>query len=565
MTLGVITGSEPIMIAAYSISGMLAGIFNRFGKIGVVVGFALGNVLLAYVSNGYTVELIHFKEILIAFIGLLAVPNNIQIELEEFIGNTKLLPVTPGNALNRSKEVAENLNHVSEAIQEMATTYQSLEKTSYATNKQIFITELLNNLEPYKENMLYDDMADTEGEIIDKIFEYLIDKQEIDRQALLEIFAKCNSYIIGFDDKEISQYLEENIAQMLRMINVSYKVSKVDFIWKKRVEESKKAMGKQLDSVSKAIQKMAKGMESDIEKEAQYEKQKAEILELLKQKTIMVQDISIKKESRYQIEVYANEILETAKIETIEKIATQILKEKIVFHEEASVGKKLSFLSDDKYVMAMGTAETTKNKSELSGDAMLNIRLKDGKYLVAISDGMGTGIKARQSSTQSLRMLENLLLSGFDKNISLDLINTSLINQNTEIFATLDIAIVDLYEGNIEFIKSGACPTYIKNNKKVQMIQSNSLPTGMIEGGQIQTFDKDINDGDILVMCSDGILDANIEYKNKELWIKYMLEDIETTNTKKIADLILNEAIDNTFGNIKDDMTIMVCKFKKRD
>ena len=315
------------MIAAYSISGMLAGILNRFGKIGVVVGFALGNVLLDYVSNGYTVELIHFKEILIAFIGLLAVPNNIKIELEEFIGNTKLLPVTPDRALNRSKEVAENLNHVSEAIQEMATTYQQLEKTSYNANKQIFITELLNNLEPYKENMLYDDMADTEGKIIDQIFEHLLDKQEIDRQALLEIFAKCNSYIIGFDDKEISQYLEENISQMLRMINVSYKVSKVDFIWKKRVEESKRTMGKQLDSVSKAIQKMARGMESDIEKEAQYEKQKAEMLELLKQRSITVQDISIKKEGRYQMEVYANEILETAKIETIEKIATQVLKE----------------------------------------------------------------------------------------------------------------------------------------------------------------------------------------------------------------------------------------------
>lgn len=60
------------MIAAYAISGMMAGIFNRFGKIGVVIGFALGNVLLAYVSNGYTVELIHFKEILIAFIRIIS-------------------------------------------------------------------------------------------------------------------------------------------------------------------------------------------------------------------------------------------------------------------------------------------------------------------------------------------------------------------------------------------------------------------------------------------------------------------------------------------------------------
>lgn len=553
------------MIAAYAISGMLAGILNRFGKIGVVVGFALGNVLLAYVSNGYTVELIHFKEILIAFIGLLAIPNNLKIELEEFIGNTKLLPVTPDRALNRSKEVAENLNQVSQAIQEMATTYNQVEKESYDANKQIFTTELLNNLEPYKDNMLYEDMADTEGKIMNQIFKILLDKQEIDRKTLLETFAKCNSYIVGFDDEEISQYLEENISQMIRMINISYKVAKSDFIWKKRVEETQKNMGKQLDGVSKAIQKMAKGIENDIEKEGEYEKQRAEIIELLKQKAIPVEDISIKKEGRYFLEIYVKEILETAKIELIEKIVTQVLKEKIVQNEETSMGKKLNFLSDDKYVMAIGTGETTKNKSELSGDAMLNIRLKDGKYLVAISDGMGTGTKARQSSTRALKMLENLLLSGFDKNISLDLINTSFISQNSEIFATLDIAIIDLYEGNIEFIKSGACPTYIKNNKKVQIIQSNSLPTGMVDGNQIQSFDKDITSGDIMVMCSDGILDANIEYKNKELWIKYMLEDIETTNTKKIADLILNEAIDNTFGNIKDDMSIMVCKFKKRD
>ncbi len=565
MTLGVITGSEPIMIAAYSISGMMAGILNRFGKIGVVVGFALGNVILAYVSNGYTVELIHFKEILIAFIGLLAVPNNLHIDLEEFIGNTKLLPVTPNRTLNKSKEVAQNLNQVSQAIQKMATTYWQDQKTSYDANKQIFITELLNNLEPYKSNILYEDMADTEGEIIDQIFKYLLDKQEIDKQALLEIFAKCNSYIVGFDDEDISQYLEENIAQSIHMLNISYKVAKSDFIWKKRVEENKKNMGKQLNGVSKAIEKMAQEIQNDIEKEGKYEKQKAEILEILKQRDVQVQDMAIKKEGRYLIEVYMNENLETSKIETIEKVTTQVLEEKIVQNEETSIGKKLNFLSDDKYDMAIGTGETTKNSSEISGDAMLKVRLKDGKYLIAISDGMGTGTKARESSTQALRMLENLLLSGFDKNISLDLINTMLINQNAEVFATLDIAIIDLYEGNIEFIKSGACPTYIKNGKKVQMIKSNSLPTGMIEGNQIQTFDKDLSTGDIMIMCSDGILDANIEYKNKELWVKYMLEDIETTNTKKIADLILNEAIDNTFGNIKDDMSVMVCKFKKRD
>ena len=571
VTLGVISGSEPIMIAAYAISGMLAGILNKFGKIGVVVGFALGNVLLAYVSNGYTVELIHFKEILIASLGLLLIPKTLQIDLEEFIGNNKFLPGVPNRALNKSKEMAQSLNKVSEAIRQMASTYREIESDTFeedANNKekkQIFITELLNNLEPYKENMLYDDISDVDGQIVDKIFNLLLDKQEINRQDLLKIFADCNSFIVGFNDTEISKYLEDNITQMVRTINLAYKVSKSDFIWKKKAQASKNNMEKQLNGVSKAIKSMAKDLERDFEIEEKYEKEKAEIIELIKQKDIAIQDMSIKKENRFIIEIYFSEILETTKIETVEKILTKILNEKIVLNNEASIGKKLSFLSDDKYVMAIGKAEKAKDKSKISGDSNLNIRLKDGKYLVAISDGMGSGEEAKKSSMKALRILENLLLSGFDKKISIDLINTALINQNKEIFSTLDIAIIDLYMGNIEFIKSGACPTYIKNKKKVQMIKSNSLPTGILENSSIQTFDRDINSGDIMLMCSDGILDSNIEYKNKELWVKYMLEDIETNNTQKISDLILNEAIDNNYGVSKDDMTIIVCKFVEKD
>ena len=481
------------------------------------------------------------------------------------------MPVTPNRALNKSKEVAENLNNVSEAIQEMATAYRKFEPTTFEenthrnANKQIFIAELLNNLEPYRENMLYEDIADVDGKIIDKIFSILLDKQEINKEDLLKTFAECNSYIVGADDNNISKNLEENIEQIVRTINMSYKISKSDFIWRKKVEQNNKNMGKQLNEVSKAIKDMAKNIQNELESENRYEKEKAEIIEILKQKNIEIEDISINRNGRYMIDIYLNEILETAKINIIEKILTQILKEDIVLNDEVSIGKKLSFISDDRYVMALGNGETVKSKSRVSGDSMLNIRLKDGKYLIAISDGMGSGADAKKSSTQALRMLENLLLSGFDKNVSLDLINTALINQDTEIFATLDIAIVDLYAGTIEFIKSGACPTYIKNNKKVQIIKSNSLPAGIIDENNVQTFDRDISSGDIMLMCSDGILDSNIEYKNKELWIKYLLEDIETNNTQKIADLVLNEAIDNNYGTPKDDMSIIVCKFMKKE
>ena len=42
-----------------------------------------------------------------------------------------------------------------------------------------------------------------------------------------------------------------------------------------------------------------------------------------------------------------------------------------------------------------------------------------------------------------------------------------------------------------------------------------------------------------------------------------MLKEINTNNANKIADIILNEAIDNGYGVLKDDMTVIVIKVSK--
>ena len=131
-------------------------------------------------------------------------------------------------------------------------------------------------------------------------------------------------------------------------------------------------------------------------------------------------------------------------------------------------------------------------------------------------------------------------------------------------YATLDIEILDLFNGNMEFIKNGACPTYIKRGKNVQMLKSMSLPTGILNNVDLVVYDYDLQDGDILVMCTDGVIDSNKEYVNKQLWVQYLLEDIEATDAQKIADLIIGEAIDNDYGKQKDDMSVIVAKISKK-
>ena len=575
VTLGIIAQSEPMVVAVYALSGMIAGLLNRFGKIGVIVGFLAGNGILLYASKGTATDLVVFKEALIASLGLLAIPKWVGIDIEELVKSDNMLPEYNRRGIEQSKETINQLNMVSETIKDIANTYQEKSDTNmYLKNRQSFITELLNNLDGLEDNMLYEDMVKPENEIVNELFDILLDKQEIDREDLLKTFAKFNNYIVQYNDEKISKRMNNDIEQIVKAVNYAYKISKSNFIWEEKVKSNKKNVQAQLDGVSKAITSIAVKMEKEINQEKDFEEEKNKVIKALEVKDILVDGIDInKKDNRYFIDVYLQEdskISENADFDKIQKVLEKSLNEKLMRNEvkikkQNKQGKRIiSFLSADKYVIQIGQATKIKNDSPVSGDSLLQIRLNDGKYLVALSDGMGTGPDARKSSQIAIKMLERLLMSGFDKDTSIDLINTTIMNANEEIFATLDIAIVDLYNGKIEFIKNGACPTYVKNKKKVQIVKSLSLPAGILNNINLTTYDKDIENQDILVMCSDGILDANVEYKNKELWVKYMLEDIETTNCQKIADLLLNEAVDNSYGIAKDDMSIIVCKLIKK-
>lgn len=580
LVLGLIGGGDVVQIASYAISGMIAGLLNKLGKIGVIVGFILGNAILTYVANGDTNSIIRFQEILIAAIGLLAVPKKIKINVEDLFEKDKYLPVTEDNKLQENEDTIYKLNNVTEVIKEVAQGYKEVAATVVEKENinnicyEQFENELYKNMEDFEDNILYDYLNDEN--IIKRIYEEIDKKEYINKTDLINILEEFNNYIITPEDETTKSKVNEDIEKILRAISLAYRVSKINSVYDKKIRQSKENMGNQLEGISKAISSIVDNLSQDI-KDEEHKNQEEKIAELLNKKDIDVNNIKInkRKDGKTEIDLYTevceSNKIEECKCERIEKILNKQLDEKISLCNEACNkinGEKickLKYVSADKYSIQIGIAKTTKHDSIISGDSNLNVKLEDGKRLIAISDGMGSGPKARQSSNIAIRLLKRLLLSGFDKETSVDLINSSIcLNSKDETYATLDIAIVDLFKGNIEFIKNGACPTYVKNKKNVDIVKTISLPTGILENIELDVFDRDIEDGDILVMCSDGIIESNTEYENKELWLKYLLENIETENAQKIADLVLQEAIDNCVGQAKDDMTVMVMKINKK-
>ena len=579
--LAICTGAQPIIIAAFALSGLIAGILNKFGKIGVVVGFILGTLLVGTITTGNTTEIIIIKEILIASIGLLAMPARAKINIDDLYGTKDLLPEGPEMGIEGSSETIGKLNSMSETISEIARTYKEAATTvvddeeiekQELDNKRTFINEIYANIDNLKNNMFYEEMKNENQKMVIDIFNTLIQKEEINKEDLLNIFSKYNNYIIGFDKRHINSQVERDIQEMLFAIRESYKVSNINFIWKKRMDENKKNVSSQLEGVSKAISDLADEI-SYKDSKKNYQDKIKEIELLLLEKDIKTKRIEIEQENtgRYFVRVYTGicDELDGSKceIKKIGNIISKVIGEDVVLQSQ-KCGLRINddtcifeYMSKDKFSLQIGISKTKKDGEIVSGDTSIQTKLKDGKVLLAISDGMGSGPEARKQSKIAIKMLERLLVAGFEKDVSLKLINGALSAASQEdMYATLDIAILDLYAGNMEFIKNGACPTYTKNGREVQLLKSISLPTGVFTDVDLIVYDQDVKKGEIIVMCSDGVIDSCTEYTNRELWLKYLLEDIETDDVQKIADIIISEAIDHSYGLTKDDMTVIVAK-----
>ena len=573
IVLGIIGDGTPTVIAAYAISGMIAGLLNRCGKIGVIVGFIIGNILIAYSANGGMSNIIMFQEILIASVGLLAMPKVSKISIDKIMPQTKLLPEA-GRAIEGDDEAIDKLNSISKTISEMANNYR--EDDFYEQNEQLFEDELIKSLDGMEDNLLYDDLYNNEDGILEDVFNNLQENGILTENGLISICAKHNIYLMNSDNIESNNEEQTEIRKVLKVINSSYRICKVNFVWQKKMDEVKSNMSEQLKSVKSAIEDITGDMTHKVE-EDKFADKKQQIIDELKNKNIQLQDINIKQEEsgRYIINAYTP-ICNDAEgklcpIKPISRIASKVLGDQLIIQDQKCgirLNKEMcnyTYISANKYIIQSGIAKAKKDGSIVSGDMISQIRLGDGKYMYAISDGMGSGPDAMKNSKIAISMLERLLGSGFDKDTSIKLINSAILTANKDDnYATLDISILDLYAGNMELLKNGACPTYVKKNRNVSLIKSTSLPTGIMKNIQIDTYDKDLEDGDIVVMCSDGILDSNMEFANRDLWLKYLLEDIQTDIPERIADIILREAIDNCVGKPKDDMSVIAFKVMKK-
>lgn len=155
--------------------------------------------------------------------------------------------------------------------------------------------------------------------------------------------------------------------------------------------------------------------------------------------------------------------------------------------------------------------------------------------------------------------------SGFDKDTTIKLINSILVlRSNDDSFATIDMSVLDLYEGEVEFVKVGAAPTFIKKNDFVETVKAASLPAGILSEVDVELIHKKVGSGDFIIMVSDGIIDSFKSKPDSVKAVQSILQEMTTKNPQKLADDLLEVALNNCENNAPvDDMMVMVSKVWK--
>lgn len=216
------------------------------------------------------------------------------------------------------------------------------------------------------------------------------------------------------------------------------------------------------------------------------------------------------------------------------------------------------FIEEPNFYLLTGTAKAVKETEKVSGDNFSFYEGEDGKMAVILSDGMGSGEKACKDSSRVIEMTERFLEAGFRKEAAIQMINGALAaSGQEENLSTLDICDINLYTGDCEFIKAGAACTYIKRGRLVDRLSTQNFPLGVFGQLEPEVMYRTLQNGDYVVMLSDGVLDALSQGIGEEV-LPEIIGRMDYSNPNEIANQILTYCLTQSKGQVRDDMTVLV-------
>ena len=358
-------------------------------------------------------------------------------------------------------------------------------------------------------------------------------------------------------------------VSFLNVASEGFQKEKQNLIWSNRMIESRLAIAQQLTDISYIMKKVADDLYEICSGTPEFTE---ELKRALKKRRMLLKNVWVMDKVEGRRQVFLTIRTRSGQCISVAEPA-QVLSEICGCSMIAVKGSRLivngefhtiHFIEDVSYQMLYGVARLTKEAEKVSGDNYVCREEEEGRFLMCLSDGMGSGVEACKESEIVVELLEQFLESGFSQETAARMVNSALVLKGQDgMFSTVDICAVDLYTGVCSFLKAGASSTFIKRDHWVETVSAQSLAAGLMQQTDFETASRKLYHGDILIMMTDGVLDALPAMKEEET-MKEIIMDIHEGTPKEIGRGILERVLGYSDYRARDDMTVLVAGMWKK-
>ena len=357
--------------------------------------------------------------------------------------------------------------------------------------------------------------------------------------------------------------------QYLESLRECFQREKQEMIWGNRMIESRLAVAQQLNEISHIMRQVAEDLYDISEAEPVFQE---ELTKSLRKRHVILKRAWVMDKVEGRRQIFLTMRARNGQCVSVAEIA-QILSGICECSMTSAPGNRcivnrdfhtIHFVEDVSYQMLYGVARITREKEKVSGDNYICRQEDGGRFVMCLSDGMGSGMDACRESEIVVELLEQFLESGFSQETAASRVKSALVlNGRDGMFSTVDICAVDLYTGICEFLKAGAAATFIRRDHWVEAISSESLAAGLVQRIDFDTASRKLYHGDCLVMMTDGVLDA-LPSECEEETMKEIILDVQESAPREISRGILERVLGYSDYRARDDMTVLVASVVRK-
>lgn len=275
---------------------------------------------------------------------------------------------------------------------------------------------------------------------------------------------------------------------------------------KRRVARMRAVLTVQLSATENLLEQLAGEMDGSGEEDVRLNKTAGEVLKNLGCDDLTAVSVNVGEHGRMSVEAYSGKGFFCSKQELCDAMSLA-LRCRFDLPVFAGTGGsyKLSMFSKTTYFLDVEICQISREEGTACGDYYESFIDSNGTAYIVLSDGMGSGSRARVDSSFACGMLIRLLQAGVGIEAGLGIINMSLmVKSSDESFATLELCKIDLYNGKVELYKAGSANTYIRCGSVNTRSGCKGLPMGVRD---TPVYDKQtftLGNRDMIVMTSDG-------------------------------------------------------------